>query len=42
MEGSRKGASFFVGALLGGSLLVIQKDRGRRAERMDMSVPREL
>ena len=28
MEGSRKGASFYAGALLGGFILRIQKDRG--------------
>jgi hypothetical protein len=42
MEGSRKGASLFVEALFGGSLPGIQKDIGRRALRMDMSVHREL
>jgi hypothetical protein len=42
MDGSRKGPSFFVRALFGGSFLGIQKDIGRRAQRMDMSVHREL
>jgi hypothetical protein len=42
MVGSETGASFLVGALLGGSLLGIQKDIERRAQRMDMSVHREL
>jgi len=37
------GASFFVGAPLGGGFLLgIQKDIGRRAQRMDMSVHWEL
>jgi hypothetical protein len=36
MEGSGKGASFYAGALLGGSILGIQKDMGRRAQEMDM------
>jgi hypothetical protein len=42
MEGSRMGASLFVGAPLAGSLLGIQKDIGRRDQRMDMSVHWEL
>jgi hypothetical protein len=42
MEGSRTGASFLVGALLGGSLLGIQKDIERKGQRMDMSVHQEL
>jgi hypothetical protein len=42
MEGSETGASFLVGALLGGSLLGIQKDIGERAQRMDMYVHREI
>jgi hypothetical protein len=42
MEGSRKGASFYIGALLGGSILGIQKDTGRRAQGMDMSIHWEL
>jgi hypothetical protein len=42
MEGSGKGASFFVRALFGGSLLGIQKDIGRRAQTMDMFIHREL
>jgi len=36
------GASSLVGAPLWGSLLGIQKDIGRRAQRMDMFVHREL
>jgi hypothetical protein len=42
MEGSGTRTSFLVGAPLGGSLLGIQKDIGRRAQRMDMSIHREL
>jgi hypothetical protein len=42
MEGSGKGASFFVRALFRDSLLGIQKDKGRRTQRMDMFVHREL
>jgi hypothetical protein len=42
MEGSGTGTSFLVEAPLGSSLLGIQKDIGRRVQRMDMSVHREL
>jgi len=42
LEGSGKGASFFAGALLGGSCLGIRKDMGRRAQGTDMSVHGEL
>jgi hypothetical protein len=42
MESSGTGATFLVGAPLGGSLLGIQKDIGRRAQRMDMSIHWEL
>jgi hypothetical protein len=38
MEGYRKGASLFAGALLGGSFLGIRKVMERRAQGTDMSV----
>jgi hypothetical protein len=41
-EGSGKGASFFGGALSGGSFLGIQKNIGKRAQRMAMSIHRKL
>jgi hypothetical protein len=41
MEGFRKGASFYAGALLVGFILGIQKDRGR-AQGTDISVHWEL
>jgi hypothetical protein len=42
LEGSGKGASFFAGALLGGSFQGIWKDMGRRAQGTDMSIHRKL
>jgi len=41
-RGLRNGSSFLVGAPFGSSLLGIQKEIGRKAQRMDMSVHREL
>jgi hypothetical protein len=38
----RNGSTFPCGSSVGGSLLGIQKDIGRRARRMDMSVRREI
>jgi len=40
LEGSRKGASLFAGALLGGSSLGTWKDMGRRAQRTDITLHR--
>jgi len=37
LEGSRRGASLSVGALLGEFLLGIRKDMGRMAEGMDIT-----
>ena len=41
-NGNGNGSIFPCGSSVGGSLLGIQKDIGRRAQRMDMSVHREL